>query len=139
MQVVPEPHCSPFCSRESAFSVPAPETKRTTDLRIWREESSIPCLVGHRTLYIVDMKGKIHPQSKSLRGEEVHVILSASEENGIQECILQNCVFQGKERKWIQGGMSQGSCQRKKIQGQMLQDYAAKGSGFLAHSIWNKI
>lgn len=32
----------------------------------WREESSIPLFVGHKTLYLVAMKGKIKPQTKSL-------------------------------------------------------------------------
>lgn len=41
-------------------------------------------------------------------------------------------------RNQIEGSMLQGSCQRKMIQGQVLQDCAAKGSGFLAHQTWNK-
>lgn len=36
-------------------------------------------------------------------------------------------------RKQTQGGMLQDSCQRKRLQEQMLQACAAKGSDFLVH------
>lgn len=121
MRVVLGLHCSPFCSRKSAFSVAASETKKTTDFRIWREESSSPCTVGHWALYTVDKKGNIQPQTKSLHGEEVHVILEHLKKMGFRNAFCK--IVLSKERK---GNGLRAVCCKVLFKGRRSKDKCCK-------------
>lgn len=115
----------PVCTREGAFSVPGPETMQTTDLS--RQHSV--------TGYQLTCEGKNeNPNQVTARGMRYVSFCQRLKKWNSGTHFVKLCF----RRKQTQGILLQDPWQRKKIQGHMLQDCAAKGSGFLAYQLWKQ-